>query len=510
MIVPFGDFAPDLAALGNPGVLAARNCLPQARGYRCFHGLARYTGPAPLAGRVVGAASAKDKDGNTLNYAGTAGTGNQAALHLLAASAWHDKSGPGADGNAGYGLDDGEGWEFAKWGESMLAATISEPLQQHVFGAASFISAVASDRKPRARHIAIIRDFVVLGNVDDSIGAGADGVMPSRVWWSGINDVATFEEGGAASQSDFQDLQSGGAVQRIVGGEVGTVFCESSIYRMTYVGAPVVFQFDEVERNRGVWVPGSVATAGRLTFFLDRDGWYVWDGQSSVPIGVDRIDRTFLSGADAIDLAHLGRVSAVADPVNRLYYCAYPSVNASGGVPDRVLVFDWVNRKWTLAEIQADWLFRALSEGATLDSLDGVSGSVDALNASLDSAVHTGRNVSLAAFDRDHALCFFAGEPLPATIETGEMQLAAGAGARALVTGVRPVVDGADSVSVQPLTRDLPTGPVVEGSIAAVDATGDCRLRSNARYHRFRVRIAGPFTAAQGIEVSQMAQAGRR
>jgi hypothetical protein len=247
-----------------------------------------------------------------------------------------------------------------------------------------------------------------------------------------------------------------------------------------------------------------------LTFFLDRDGWYVWDGQASTPIGVDKIDRTFLTGSDAIDLAHLDRVSAAADPVNHLYYCAYPSVNASSGTPDRVLVFDWVNRKWSLAEIDVDYLFRALSEGNTLDSLDGIGGSIDALSASLDSAVYTGRNVSLAAFDGTHALCFFAAEPLAATIDTGEAQLETGEGMRAVVTSVRPIVDGANSVSVQPLTRDLPTQAPTEGSIAAVDGVGECRMRSNARYHRFRVRIAGPFSAAQGIEISRIAPTGPR
>jgi hypothetical protein len=509
-LIAFAEWTPDLGALGNAGVLMARNCIPQARGYRCFPGLATYAGPNALPDRIVGATSAKDKDGNTINYAGTRGAGNQARLFQLVASSWQDKSGTGSDGTPGYGVNDGEGWEFVKWGESMLATTISEPLQQHGFGASTFANAITSDRRPRARHIAVIRDFVVLGNIDDSIGVGADGLKPSRVWWSGINNVATFEEGGALTQSDFQDLQSGGGVQRIVGGETGTVFCETSIYRMTYVGAPVVFQFDEIERNRGVWVPGSVATAGRLTFFLDRDGWYAWDGQTSTSIGVDKIDRTFLGGADGIDLAHLDRVSAVADPVNHLYYCAYPSVNASGGIPDRVLVFDWINRKWSLAEIQVDYLFRAFSEGYTLDSLDTIGGSLDAINASLDSSVYTGRNVSLAAFNGDHAFCFFSGSPLGALIDTGEVQLEREAGARAVVTSVRPIVDGANAVSVQPLTRDLQTQAPQPGSVAVMDQAGECRLRSNARYHRFRVRIEGSFTAAHGVEVSQMAASGRR
>lgn len=508
--IPFGEWTPDLGPLGNPGLMQARNCLPQANGYRSLSGLSVYVGPASLGDRVVGAASAKDRDGNTLNYAAIRGTGNAARLYQLSASSWVDRSGNGVDGTLGYGLNEGEGWEFVKWGESMLAAAVTEPLQQHMFGATSFADAIASGRRPRGRHIAVIKDFVVLGNVDDSVGAGATGLAPSRVWWSGINDVSTFEEGGISSQSDYQDLQSGGAVQRIIGGETGTVFCETSIYRMTYVGSPVVFQFDEAERNRGVWIPGSVATAGRLTFFVDRDGWYVWDGQTSTPIGVNRIDRAFLEGEDAIALAHLDRVSAVADPVNHLYYCAYASVNASDGVPDRVLVFDWINRRWSLAEIEVDCLFRGLSEGFTVESLDALGGSVDALEASLDSAVYTGRNVSLAAFSRDHALCYFTGAPLPALIETGDLRLDAQVDGRTLVTAVRPLVQAAEAVTVQPLSRDRPMDPATEGDVAAVDARGACILRVNARFHRFRVRLTGPFFGAQGLDVGQSASTGRR
>lgn len=510
MTIPFGEWRPDLGSFAGDGLREARNCLPQAQGYRWFPGLAAYAGPGPLPDRVLAAFATKDRDGNTINYAAMRGGADEARIHRLAASSWVDISGPGANGGGAYSLGDGETWEFVKWGESVLASAIGEPLQQHVFGAATFADVVTSGRKPRARHIAVIRDFVVLGNIDDSVGAGASGLAPSRVWWSGINDPATFEEGGAATQSDFQDLQSGGPVQRIVGGETGTVFCEQSIYRMTYVGAPVVFQFDEVERSRGVWVPGSVATAGRLTFFLDRDGWYVWDGQASTPIGVDRIDRASLQGDDAIALAHLDRVSAVADPVNHLYYCAYPSVNADGGTPDRILVYDWVNRRWSIAELRLDCLFRALSEGYTVDSLDSLGESIDALAASFDSAVYTGRNVALAAFDPSHALCYFSGDPLPATIETGDLQLGKGPAGRSLVGAVRPIVEAATAVSVQSFTRDGPLDAPQAGDIVAVNGDGECPMRSNGRFHRFRLRFGGPFSGAAGLQVSRVAAAGER
>lgn len=506
-LIPFADWLPDIASLGNEGVLTARNVLPQARGYRHFPGLAVYPGPGALPGRVIGAFAAKDKDGNTYNYAANVGAANACKLSVLSGGAWSDKSGNGADATPGYSVGDGETWEFAKWGETVLACAIGEPVQSIAFGGAAFANLIASTRKPKARHIAVARDFVILGNLNDDTGAGAAGLVPSRVWWSGINDSATFEEGGATSQSDFQDLQSGGAVQRIVGGESASVFCETSIYRMTYAGAPIVWQFDEIERNRGAWVPGSAATAGRLTFFLDRDGWYVWDGQSAAPIGVNKIDRAFLADFD-FNYGH--RVSAVADPVNHLYLCAYPSVAASGGIPDRILAYDWINQRWSLAEIETEWLYRALSEGYTLDTLDTLSSSVDALTTTLDSPVYAGRSVYLSTFNPDHRLCTFTGPALPAALETGERQLGGTGSSRSLVTSVRPIVDGASAITIQPYTRDLPTENVAPGSASAVNVQGEGPMRANARFHRFRVSLTGNFSAALGIEVTKQPFAGAR
>ncbi len=506
-LIPFADWLPDIAPLGNEGVLTAKNVLPQARGYRCFPGIAVYQGPGALGARAIGAFAAKDKDGNTFNYAATVGSANASRIHVLSGGAWSDKSGTGADGTSGYSVAEGEIWEFAKWGEGVLGCTISEPTQNIAFGGASFVNLVTSARRSKARRIAVARDFVILGNIDDSVGAGASGAAPARVWWSGINDAATFEEGGETSQSDYQDLQSGGAVQKIVGGEFATVFCDSSIYRMTYVGAPVVWQFDEIERNRGVWVPGAVATAGRLTFFLDRDGFFVWDGQSATPIGVNKIDRTFLAD---FDFNHLHRVSAVADPVNRLYLCAYASIDATGGMPNRIVVYDWINRRWSIGEIELEWMFRGLSEGYTIDSLDTLAASIDALGTSLDSPIFAGRNVFLSAFNGEHRLCTFTGDALPATIETGEQQLGGPGNTRSLVTCVRPIIDGAASISVNAYGRNLPTDTPVAGPEAAANAQGECPLRSNARFHRFRVSLTGNFTAALGVEVTRQAVTGAR
>jgi hypothetical protein len=500
-IIPFGDWAPDLAALGNPGALVAKNCLPQGSGYGRFPSLEAYAGPSALPATVIGGFVAADKDGNSYNYAATSGGSNAGKLYVLSATAWVDRSGNGKDGTSGYSVSDRETWEFAKWGERVLAVCIDEPMQQIAFGGTAFANAITSTRTPRARHIAVVRDFVVLGNIDD---VGNDGLVPNRVWWSGIDDYATFEEGGASSQSDFQDLANGGKVQKIVSGEVGIVFCESSIYRMTYVGPPLFFSFDEVETNRGVAIPGSVARAGGTTFFVDHDGLYAWTGEQSVSLGTNRFDRALMAD---IDLHYAHRVSSTIWHSRKLYLMAYPSIAAPGGMPDRIFVYDWANRKASIAELSVDWLTSMQPASADLDSPDP-SEPLDIEGASLDDVSHISNVPSVAAFNQSHVLCTFTGPALTATIDTGEQQLVPGYG-RAVLVGARPLVDGAAAVTVQPFMRNTQSELPAAGDIIAMNALGNCPLRANSRFVRFRATIAGDFAAALGIEPDFRPAGGR-
>ncbi|BCV04958.1 MAG: hypothetical protein CM15mV95_300 [Caudoviricetes sp.] len=74
-----------------------------------------------------------------------------------------------------------------------------------------------------------------------------------RVKWSGINDSSTWTPS-QATQSGFQDIVgSHGNIQAIVGGECCVIFMEKAIYRMSYVGVPLVFQFDKIADNLGAF-----------------------------------------------------------------------------------------------------------------------------------------------------------------------------------------------------------------------------------------------------------------
>src|SRR3546814_10809604 len=110
------------------------------------------------------------------------------------------------------------------------------------------------------------------------------------------------------------------AVQRVFGGEFGVVLQRNTVTRMTFVGAPVVFQFDQVLPGIGAIAPGACAQDGDVVYFLSRRGFIALvNGTQPNPIGANKVDSTVLAD---LDENHLHRMSAVADPAtHRVFWC---------------------------------------------------------------------------------------------------------------------------------------------------------------------------------------------
>jgi hypothetical protein len=300
-------------------------------------------------------------------------------------------------------------------------------------------------------------------------------------------------------QSDFNQMPEGGSVQAItgaVGGADGAVFMDSSIWRVQYEGPPTVFGFYQVDKSRGTPATNSVVNIGSNAFFLSDDGFYMFDGTNSVPIGANKVDKTFYAD---LDQAYFYRVVGAADPINKLVIWAYPGSGHIGGNPNRLIMYNWALGRWSYSDgITCETIYKDLTSGTTLEGLDALGYTLDTLPISLDSRSWTGGRLVLSAFDTSHRLCRFAGSNLAATLETGEFN---GSGTRAFVNGFRPIVDGG-TITGSIKYRDLPTASLTETTDNSVDADGAIHHRISARYARAQVNIAagGTWTHAQGIE----------
>ena len=480
--VEFGPWLPDLPALGNPGATVARNVIPAKRSYLPVGSL--MAASDALAARALAAVRARDSTGNFYNYAADA-----AALYEIRSSGVTDKSKAG-----GYTTPGETAVEFAQWRDQLVSTNYGDPVQVITVGSAGlFADLFTSTERPKAKHAAVINQFLVVGNINST----ADGVVPCRINWSAFGDILDMDPN-SQTQSDFEDRPHGGEIQAIVGHlQYGLVIQETAVVRMTYAGGAEVFQFDRIDRQRGTPVPLSVISHGRFTYFLSEEGFYVNDGTQSYPIGDGMVDKTLWRQFE-IQSKHL--MSAAVDPLNKLVAWAFLS---SGGV-GKIFFYYWPDRKWSEAEIECQILANTTSEALSLEDLDAIYASLEAMDAAgvtLDSAQFKGGGLLFGCFNTDNKLAYFDGSNLKATLETGESELFAGRYAK--IVKLRPLVDGGDLTAAVAGRNRLVDAAVYDAAFG-LDAIGEVGVKPNeARYHRFRCEIAagGTWEHAQGVQV---------
>jgi hypothetical protein len=491
MALPFGPWLPDQPDLGN-ATLIAKNVLVSSlngkTGAVSYKQVRSFQNTiTALAQRIQGAIAVKATGGGAYIYAGTAATLQEIGA---GAGSFTDRSKVG-----GYSCGADERWSFARYAENVFAANIADPVQAKAIGAASAFADLSA-AAPKARHLAVFNNFLVLANL--VVGGVA---MPNALRWSGIDAPDSYPTVGSdaaiEAQSDLRELPEGGAINGTVGGELGGyAVCETKIYRGTYVGSPLFIDFQPVEENRGSRYPGSIIGDGRLVFYLNADGFWMFDGLQSVPIGSMKVDSWFLADLDPL---HVPRICAAIDPVNKVVMWGYPGAGNAAGSLTKIIVYHWAIGTWSYFEASLEWLLSGLSLGYTLDSLDALGLSLDDLPYSLDSYVYAGGIQTLVGFDTSHRMGYFSGAAMAATLTTGEAQLSEGQ--RSLVTAVRPLAANVGtSVTVTPITRNRQIDTATSGAASTINAAGVCPMMAEARYHRFQVDITGGFTHAQGVD----------
>lgn len=492
MQIPIGNFTPDQPPLENQGALEALNVIPAAKSYRPFPAFSSVT--SALTARAQGWFSCRDLDGNIHNFAGDA-----TKLYKLSADGltWNDVS---RTAGGAYATDASGGWSFCQFDNSVIAVNGVDSPQEFTLGTDTNFAALAGSPSI-GRFVATIRDFVWMGRI---VGA------QNRVKWSGIADPTAWTVS-QVTLSDEQDIADGGYIMGVAGGEAGLILQRNAIKRATFIGPPVIFQFDEISKNIGVMAEGSIAAYENDVFFLSDNGFYHCYAQLELKrIGAEIVDKFFL---DDFDQSYPHRITSAIDPQNSLYVISYPGTGNSGGTPNKGLMYHWPTQRWARFEQEVEMVYAAQSQsGYTLDTLDSISGSLDALPYSLDSVNFTGTGrLQLAAFDTTHKSGFFSGSNMAARVDTGEFQLAPGS--RSMINAIRPLVDATSAtVTVKPITRNKLGEAVSTGAAISLNTIGVANMRTNARYHRFRIEVAsaGTWTHIQGIDDIKWTPAGQR
>tara|TARA_R110001583_G_scaffold54820_1_gene167323 strand:- start:1030 stop:1860 length:831 start_codon:yes stop_codon:yes gene_type:complete len=268
---------------------------------------------------------------------------------------------------------------------------------------------------------------------------------------------------------------------------------------MDYVGGATVFRLSVISPNRGAMFGKTVCQDNRRVFFYADDGFYEIQGDSVVGIGVEKVNRFFDLN---LNKAYSDRIVAAVDPFNTLAMWLYPSVNNvsnTTGTCDRMIVYNYATKKWSLVKVNASQIFSQYIGAYTVELMDIISTNLETINASLDTDFWSGGQMFLGAIDSDFKAAIFSGNNNECEIETAEIE--GFPGARTNIQGVRPIVDAAATVTVK--TRERLADDVTESSSSSMVTSGINPVRQSGRYIRANVKIASGtnFNHAQGIDV---------
>lgn len=478
-LLAYGDYRPDVSDYEGQATRNILNVIPRGDGYGPFPSFSAYTSALPSACR--GAFYALKSDGTVVTFAGTA-----TKLYKLNNTdySWIDVSSCGTSYSA---LSSAAQWQFAQTGNLVFATQANAPLQVFdLTSSTTFGNALGSP--PQAAYISVVGRFLVLSGLLST---------PYRIQWCGLDNFnASTSWDGITAGADFQDFPDGGIVRGVAGGESGIIFQDQAIRRMSYVpGSPIIFQIDRITQDKGLYAPYSIIRAGERIFFYAGQGFHkIEPGGVPEPIGREKVDRTFLAD---LDNGNLQLFIGAADPRSTRVYWAYKSISGTAGAYDKLLGYDFLLDRFFPVISTGEYLLGISQTGLTLENLDSISSSIDAMTLSLD-AYATAVQPEIAQFSGSHGLGFFRGSSLEATIESAEQ---GGDDNRLTIRGFRPITDAATlygSVS----WRDTPSAVAVAGDEVLVNArTGRCDVRRDTRYSRFKVRIpaATSWTFCAGV-----------
>ncbi len=480
----FADWQPDVVPWNNDVAAEALGVLPVEGGYAPFP--QPDTSASAAAATVIQGAFAARSATDTIKIFAFSATKTYEGG--AAGAAWTDRTNASS-----HTLATDEYWSAVQYGTNVIFANSGDNVM--VIAAAG--GGAATDlggSPPNSRFPAVIGDYVFLGNTSNS---------PREIKNSGLNDSTTWTLG--TKSSSAQTFQDGGAVQGIVGFEQGGFVLQSdTVRRLDIVTDARIFVPHKIDYAYGTTSPYSIVSRGSEVFYYSPAGFVRlgFDGTFE-PIGKGKVDGWFLENHN---VTRPRAIIGALDPVTQRVFWLYASAgNASSTTLDGLIVYDIDRKKWTHATCALTYIFRALTQGATLSALAALYSTLAAMTAAhtmFGADVWRGGAPGLAAFDSANKLGFFTGSPMAASVQTSTFEPVPGM--RGYVRGFRLIGDAVNATgriggAERPQTAIVFNGPM------PVNGQGRVPARISTRWAQIQVdTVAGEsWTSLAGIEFDQ-------
>lgn len=471
-MVPIQGFAPD-ADPTTPGIFTdCSNVVPFEAGFRGAP-TGQPTTAAALAAACNGAVVATRLDGTRRVFAGT--TTN---LYELSGTTWTSRT--RTVGGAYTGGTDTR-WSFCQFGDTTLAANLSDTIQGSSSGAFADIATA-----PKAKIIvSATNNFVVAFNTVD----GTYGVSPDRWWCCAQANQNDWTPSVSTLATTGRLVATEGQIQAALPlGNYVVAYKARGVYLGSFVGAPVVWQWDLIPGGEAGCVgQEAVCDIGGAHFIVGTDNFWFFDGTRPVPVGDGIVRQWFFNNSNA---TFRYRTKCVYDKQNKVVRIHYPSLNGGGSV-DSCLVVHVVKQPFRFGRsdftVQAPLFF--IANGTTVDGMNSFGATVDALpNIPVDSQYWQAGGQSAAYFDTTNTLRTLNGACDTSSFTTGDfgdddqVTMISRFRVRFSQSPTSASATGFFKFNAGDSLRSGPTGSINDGKFD---------VRQSGRFHRIRVDMTG-------------------
>ncbi len=479
MLVECKSFAPDLPPT-EPGVLT--DCvakIPTLKGMKAGPGRVSVGLPA-LAAACKGSKTLEKLDGTQRLFSGS----TTKLYEANGFSSWTDRT--RASGN--YNLTSDIRWRFTQYGDVSLAVNKQDKLQ---FIDSGSVFADVSTTVPQASIVETVNDFVFLFDVKDQGSLGPFGDTTDRWWCCAIGDYTDWLPA-IATQCATGRLKgsSGGlrAGRRLGSGVVA--YKEKAMYLGQYVGAPLIWDFQQVSdvagaQSQEVVVPIVTGQGGAAHIFMGADNFYYYDGSRPVPIGTPV--KNWFFGRLNKDFAYLSE--ALNDSVNSLIYFFYPSTNSPNGSLDSCVVYNYRADKWGVYDQDIEVAVEVTSGGLTYATLESTySTYADIPDISYGSPFWFAGSKTPAIFDTSHIVQSLTGVAGVSSMTTGDL---GDDSVNMLLRRVRPRYLTAPTSATMTNYSRQNLGDTLTVGVSTSLTEGKFDVLQSAKWHRVKVEDTG-------------------
>lgn len=288
-------------------------------------------------------------------------------------------------------------WDFCQFGDLIIGANGAAPVKFDIEGGTG---GTLLGSPPESKHCATVAEgYVFLAGEPHN---------EHTVFWSAFNNAEGWAAG--TGGSGFKELYTGGRVTGLAGGEYAIVLQENQIVRASEAGEGS-FAFDPISENVGCIASGSIGQEGRMVFFYSQRGFMMTEGNTVIPIGNEKVNRTFRKRYAREDI--ISTLSCSVDPSNSRVFWA---------MPDRIWCFNWELGRWSYITVQNSGVFAGFSSNISLEALDALyPGGIDSIPYSLDDPRFSGGVPKMYLVRPDSKLYTLSGSNMKACFELAEM-----------------------------------------------------------------------------------------